>query len=262
MYAEERQQAIAELVTSRGRLSVTDLATEFDVTTETVRRDLSPLERLGLVRRVHGGAVPTALADHARGRAPRARPGQRRRRRSGSPGPRWRCCPPAGCTVLARRRHHDRAAGRACSPATDRSTVITHAVPIAARLAGAAPHRAAPAARPRPPHHPGGRRARDTVEALAELRADLAFIGTNGISRPARALDPRPRGGRRPSGPWSRRAAGRRARRRHQGRPGAHRPVRRARRGRRAGHRRRHSTTPTGRPFEAPAWRSMPCVAA
>src|SRR5687767_10290852 len=60
MYAEERQQAMAQLVTARGRLSVNQLAAEYDVTTETVRRDLSALERMGLVRRVHGGAVPAS----------------------------------------------------------------------------------------------------------------------------------------------------------------------------------------------------------
>ena len=48
MYAEERQQAIAELVLSRGRLSVLDLAATYGVTTETVRRDLSVLERAGV----------------------------------------------------------------------------------------------------------------------------------------------------------------------------------------------------------------------
>ena len=57
MYAEERQQAIADLVAQRGRLSVNELAESFQVTTETVRRDLSLLERAGLVRRVHGGTV-------------------------------------------------------------------------------------------------------------------------------------------------------------------------------------------------------------
>jgi len=58
MYAEERQQAIAELVMSRGRASVADLAQTYDVTTETVRRDLAALDRTGILRRVHGGAVP------------------------------------------------------------------------------------------------------------------------------------------------------------------------------------------------------------
>ena len=58
MYAEERQQSISGLIGQRGRMSVADLAETFDVTTETVRRDLAVLDRIGLVRRVHGGAVP------------------------------------------------------------------------------------------------------------------------------------------------------------------------------------------------------------
>src|SRR5690242_20145155 len=57
MYAEERHQAIAELVATRGRVAVTELASHFDVTTETVRHDRSQLKRLKLLRRVHGGAV-------------------------------------------------------------------------------------------------------------------------------------------------------------------------------------------------------------
>ena len=58
MYAEERQQAIASLVISRGRASVTELAQAYDVTTETVRRDLAVLDKAGVLRRVHGGAMP------------------------------------------------------------------------------------------------------------------------------------------------------------------------------------------------------------
>src|SRR5688572_2024064 len=58
MYAEERQQAIARSVSQAGRMSVAELADTYGVTTETIRRDLSSLERAGLVRRVHGGVVP------------------------------------------------------------------------------------------------------------------------------------------------------------------------------------------------------------
>ena len=68
MYAEERHEAIATLVRSHGRISVSEVASTFGVTTETVRRDLASLERAGLLRRVHGGAVPTtslALAEQA-----------------------------------------------------------------------------------------------------------------------------------------------------------------------------------------------------
>src|ERR1700759_1310500 len=58
MYAEERQRAFLERARAQGRVDVAQLATEFSVTTETVRRDLTVLERHGLLRRVHGGAIP------------------------------------------------------------------------------------------------------------------------------------------------------------------------------------------------------------
>ena len=61
MYAEERQAAIANRARSQGRVEVTDLAEAFDVSTETVRRDLAALERNGLLRRVHGGAITVDL---------------------------------------------------------------------------------------------------------------------------------------------------------------------------------------------------------
>ncbi|WP_216216662.1 DeoR/GlpR family DNA-binding transcription regulator [Amycolatopsis aidingensis] len=58
MYAEERQQVILERARANGRVDVTALADEFTVTTETIRRDLTILERHGVLRRVHGGAIP------------------------------------------------------------------------------------------------------------------------------------------------------------------------------------------------------------
>ena len=61
MYAEERQQAIADEVRRIGRASVADLAGRFSVTSETVRRDLATLERAGHLQRVHGGAVRPGL---------------------------------------------------------------------------------------------------------------------------------------------------------------------------------------------------------
>ena len=58
MYAEERQRVFLERARADGRVDVTQLAAEFSVTTETVRRDLTVLARHGLLRRVHGGAIP------------------------------------------------------------------------------------------------------------------------------------------------------------------------------------------------------------
>ena len=58
MYAEERLRLIVEQAKREGRVDVAGLAQQFGVTTETVRRDLSTLERQSLVKRVHGGAIP------------------------------------------------------------------------------------------------------------------------------------------------------------------------------------------------------------
>ena len=58
MYAEERQQEILQYARANGRVDVTALAETFTVTAETIRRDLTTLERAGVLRRVHGGAIP------------------------------------------------------------------------------------------------------------------------------------------------------------------------------------------------------------
>jgi DeoR family transcriptional regulator, fructose operon transcriptional repressor len=58
VYAEERHQRIAEFARADGRVEVARLADDLEVTPETIRRDLSVLERRGILRRVHGGAIP------------------------------------------------------------------------------------------------------------------------------------------------------------------------------------------------------------
>lgn len=53
-----RQNEILELARADGRVLVDDLAQRFDVTLQTIRRDLGDLAEAGLLDRVHGGAVP------------------------------------------------------------------------------------------------------------------------------------------------------------------------------------------------------------
>jgi DeoR family fructose operon transcriptional repressor len=57
-YAAQRKQAIITRLRATGRVDAADVATRLGVTKETVRKDLIGLERQGLLRRVHGGAVP------------------------------------------------------------------------------------------------------------------------------------------------------------------------------------------------------------
>ena len=57
MFAKERQYQIVELLRANGAVTVSDLVERFDVSIETVRRDLLQLEKQGSLQRVHGGAV-------------------------------------------------------------------------------------------------------------------------------------------------------------------------------------------------------------
>ncbi|MCS6623508.1 DeoR/GlpR family DNA-binding transcription regulator [Roseibacterium beibuensis] len=52
-----RQDDILRVAREIGRVGVDDLAAQFDVTVQTIRRDLTELCEAGLLDRVHGGAV-------------------------------------------------------------------------------------------------------------------------------------------------------------------------------------------------------------
>jgi DeoR family transcriptional regulator, fructose operon transcriptional repressor len=58
VYADERRERIVAAARADGRVEVARLADSLEVTPETIRRDLTSLERRGLLRRVHGGAIP------------------------------------------------------------------------------------------------------------------------------------------------------------------------------------------------------------
>lgn len=58
IFAEERQNKILSLLRIKNKLLVNDLCEEFSVSTATIRNDLNQLERRGLLKRTHGGAIP------------------------------------------------------------------------------------------------------------------------------------------------------------------------------------------------------------
>ena len=59
---EVRQQRVLAELKVDATLRVSDLAGRFEVTTETIRRDLDALASRGLINRTYGGAAPTGLA--------------------------------------------------------------------------------------------------------------------------------------------------------------------------------------------------------
>lgn len=61
MKPKDRQDQIAAQITREGETSVDTLAARFDVSAETIRRDLARLSEAGRIRKVHGGAKPLQL---------------------------------------------------------------------------------------------------------------------------------------------------------------------------------------------------------
>ena len=58
MFMEERQAKILELLAAEGKVLVKELAEMFEVTEDSIRKDLGTLEAEGKLRRTYGGAVP------------------------------------------------------------------------------------------------------------------------------------------------------------------------------------------------------------
>ncbi|MEH7536999.1 DeoR family transcriptional regulator [Bacillus toyonensis] len=57
MFTKERREKILELLSTDGRVIAKDLAERFDMSIDSIRRDLSIMEKDGLLKRTHGGAI-------------------------------------------------------------------------------------------------------------------------------------------------------------------------------------------------------------
>ncbi|MFD8794051.1 DeoR/GlpR family DNA-binding transcription regulator [Streptomyces vinaceus] len=177
MYGPERRQEILRLAREAGRIDVLSLADRFQVTAETVRRDLKALDRAGLVRRVHGGAIPAGRLGFEPDLTERetTRADEKDRIAAAALAE----IPGGASVVLDAGSTVARLA--AALPVDAALTVVTHALPVAARLADHAGIDL---------HLVGGRvrhRTRAAVDAwalraYAEIRADVAFLAAGGFS--------------------------------------------------------------------------------
>jgi DeoR family transcriptional regulator, fructose operon transcriptional repressor len=178
MLPDERRARILRALDTAGTLSTEELANELQVSGETIRRDLIRLDHQRQLRRVHGGAM---AASTIRGEeapyAQRAEADTNAKRQIGelatslvSPG--QTLILDVGTTVLA--------VARALPPAFH-GTVLTCSLLAAAELAGRPGVEVLVAA--------GRVRGGDlaisnslTVQFFNDVRADIAFLGTGGIS--------------------------------------------------------------------------------
>lgn len=64
MFAEERQNTIAALVNKLGSVRVKDLSEQFKVTEDSIRKDLTLLEKRGQLKKTYGGAMKIRINVH------------------------------------------------------------------------------------------------------------------------------------------------------------------------------------------------------
>ena len=64
MFAEERQEQIVRLVEQKGSVRVKELSEQFQVTEDCIRKDLTLLEKRGLLKKSYGGAIKRRVNTH------------------------------------------------------------------------------------------------------------------------------------------------------------------------------------------------------
>lgn len=173
---EERRARILEALRYTPHLRIAALAERFAVTTETVRRDLDALSRMGLVNRAHGGAVARPLGVQPPvSERERSTVNERRRIAAAAAA----LVTPDQVLMIDAGSTTSQLAGQ-LSAIGESMTVITNSYPVAAALT------------PSPIRtilcpgefngHEGGVYGQDATEYLKRFHADIAFIGASGLS--------------------------------------------------------------------------------
>ena len=180
MIAQQRRSAILEMVRTHGGASVGELAERLEVSPSTIRRDLNRMDKAGLLQRVRGGGAPEADDQPFRHVATRAADEKDRVGAAAAAmvADRDIVVLDIGTTCAAIARH---LRGRAI-------TVVTASLAVVDELRG---------------DHDvevivlGGVLRSSylslvgtlTQEALARLRADIAFLGTSGLRADGTVMD-------------------------------------------------------------------------
>ncbi|MEP6648298.1 MAG: DeoR/GlpR family DNA-binding transcription regulator [Lapillicoccus sp.] len=174
--ASTRQTAILGTLRSRGQVRAVKMAGELGVTHETIRKDLLTLESHGLLRRVHGGAVPVESLSFEPAIAARTSRAAEKHRIAVAA---TEFLPPTGAVLIDSGTTTEALAANL--PLGSSLVAITNAMPIALALM----------AHPQLTVHLLGGRIRAATMAtvdswalrnLREVQADVAFVGANAFS--------------------------------------------------------------------------------
>jgi DeoR family fructose operon transcriptional repressor len=177
VFPEERRQWLVDRARTAGRLDVAAASDELGVAVETIRRDLNQLEAHGLLRRVHGGAIPVERVGYEGGLADRAAAMSDEKVRLSK----------AATDLVDDAESIYLDEGSTVQwivewlPVDRPLTVVTNALPTAVALA-ARPNVTLFVLGGRVRNHTLGAVDHWATGMLGDLAIDLAYLGTNGIS--------------------------------------------------------------------------------
>lgn len=175
-FADQRYQQILARLRAERRVDSTELASRFGVSSESIRKDLIHLEGMGLLKRVHGGAIPVETVSYepvVTTRTEFSREKEAIARRA------LALLPEQGSLIIDAGSTAEKFA--TLIPGDRSLKVFTNTLPIALTLV----------TKPQLTVHTLGGRLRHhtlaevddwALRALAEINVDVAFLGTNGIS--------------------------------------------------------------------------------
>jgi len=178
-----RQTEILDIARSQGRVIVEDLAQRFDVTLQTIRRDLTELADAGHLDRVHGGATPRTGVSNLGYE-------QRRRMNDAAKAAIARACAaeiPDNCSIILNLGTTTEAVARALLNHSN-ITVVTNNMNVANILAanpGCDIMVAGGALR----RSDGGLVGELTTQFFEQFKVDYAVIGTSSLDRDGDILD-------------------------------------------------------------------------
>ncbi len=174
-FADERHAEVLRLLAADRRVESASLAVRFGISAESVRKDLALLEERGLLRRVHGGAVPrepSRAEPHVADRDVHLAEKSAIARRA------LRFVPDGGSLLLDAGSTTLRLAEML--PADRDLVVYTNSWPVGAALHERGIEVVALGGRIRPPTMAAVGAL--TGQALAAINVDVAFLGTNALS--------------------------------------------------------------------------------
>ncbi len=181
MNTYQRRDLIVQKILEQGRVQVSDLVQEFELTDTSIRNDLTILEERGLLRRIHGGAVSTSRSIQLAAYNIRMEHNREQKARiAAAAAGRLNAVDiillDSGTTVQYLARQIPVQVQR-----SGRMRIVTNSIPILEEIGGWAPHNLLMLGGIFLPEHQATV-GPETLHGLQQFNANFAFLGCDGLT--------------------------------------------------------------------------------